>query len=135
MAVLVSPCNIIFSGGQVFNYMVRTSRACGVFKILHFTIVSYTESCVKHFSFFPCSSVANHHTLKALAHVGGRSFEFCDKFSLFFHSSVANRHTLKALARVGAGSFEFYDSKFKSKWEDKVGLLAIIKVAVTCAGM
>ncbi|XP_056015621.1 uncharacterized protein LOC125677683 isoform X3 [Ostrea edulis] len=35
-------------------------------------------------------------------------------------SSVANRHLLKAVARVGAGSFEFYDSKFKSKWEDKV---------------
>uniref|UniRef100_K1PUC2 Poly [ADP-ribose] polymerase 4 n=1 Tax=Magallana gigas TaxID=29159 RepID=K1PUC2_MAGGI len=35
-------------------------------------------------------------------------------------SSVANRHLLKAIARVGAGSHEFYDSKFKSKWEDKV---------------
>ncbi|XP_062607148.1 protein mono-ADP-ribosyltransferase PARP4-like, partial [Saccostrea cucullata] len=35
-------------------------------------------------------------------------------------SSVANRHLLKAVARVGAGSFEFYDSKFKSKWEEKV---------------
>uniref|UniRef100_A0A8B8A9B9 Poly [ADP-ribose] polymerase n=1 Tax=Crassostrea virginica TaxID=6565 RepID=A0A8B8A9B9_CRAVI len=35
-------------------------------------------------------------------------------------SAVANRHLLKALARVGAGSFEFLDSKFKSKWEDKV---------------
>ncbi|XP_065927969.1 protein mono-ADP-ribosyltransferase PARP4 isoform X5 [Magallana gigas] len=35
-------------------------------------------------------------------------------------SSVANRHLLKAISRVGAGSYEFYDSKFKSKWEDKV---------------
>ncbi|XP_061177489.1 protein mono-ADP-ribosyltransferase PARP4-like [Saccostrea echinata] len=35
-------------------------------------------------------------------------------------SSVANHHILKAVARVGAGSFEFYDSKFKSKWEDKI---------------
>ncbi|XP_061177422.1 LOW QUALITY PROTEIN: protein mono-ADP-ribosyltransferase PARP4-like [Saccostrea echinata] len=35
-------------------------------------------------------------------------------------SSVANRHLLKAVARVGAGSFEFYDSKLKSKWEEKI---------------
>lgn len=42
------------------------------------------------------------------------------------NSSVANRHLLKAIARVGAGSFEFYDSKFKSKWEDKVLLSSMV---------
>lgn len=42
------------------------------------------------------------------------------------HSSVANRHLLKAISRVGAGSYEFYDSKFKSKWEDKVNSMILI---------
>lgn len=42
------------------------------------------------------------------------------------HSSVANRHLLKAISRVGAGSYEFYDSKFKSKWEDKVNFMILI---------
>lgn len=41
------------------------------------------------------------------------------------NSSVANRHLLKAIARVGAGSFEFYDSKFKSKWEEKVSSMVL----------
>ncbi|XP_060065436.1 protein mono-ADP-ribosyltransferase PARP4-like [Ylistrum balloti] len=35
-------------------------------------------------------------------------------------SSMMNRHVLGALARVGAGVFEGFDSKAKSKWEEKV---------------
>ncbi|XP_033740043.1 protein mono-ADP-ribosyltransferase PARP4-like isoform X2 [Pecten maximus] len=35
-------------------------------------------------------------------------------------SNVMNRHLLGALARVGSGAFEGFDSKVKSKWEDKV---------------
>ncbi|XP_025097286.1 poly [ADP-ribose] polymerase 4-like [Pomacea canaliculata] len=35
-------------------------------------------------------------------------------------SSSCNAYSLRALARISAGSFEFFDTKVKSKWEEKV---------------
>ncbi|KAK7486590.1 hypothetical protein BaRGS_00022115, partial [Batillaria attramentaria] len=35
-------------------------------------------------------------------------------------SPTCNVYTLKSLARVSAGTFEFFDTKVKSKWEEKV---------------
>ncbi|KAL8624962.1 hypothetical protein ACOMHN_039849 [Nucella lapillus] len=35
-------------------------------------------------------------------------------------SATCNIYSLKALARVSAGAFEFFDTKVKSKWEEKV---------------
>ena len=35
-------------------------------------------------------------------------------------SATCNVYALKALARVSAGAFEFFDTKVKSKWEEKI---------------
>ena len=43
---------------------------------------------------------------------------FCQ--SIIPSSATCNVYTLKALARTSAGAFEFFDTKAKSKWEEKV---------------
>ncbi|XP_078337991.1 uncharacterized protein LOC111100311 isoform X3 [Crassostrea virginica] len=74
------------------------------------------ESSTRNIFLFSDGHINNEET--TLAKIS-QNFQHTRVFTMGI-SAVANRHLLKALARVGAGSFEFYDSKFKSKWEDKV---------------
>ena len=44
----------------------------------------------------------------------------CNSMFALTCSATCNIYTLKSLARVSAGGFEFFDTKVKSKWEEKI---------------
>ncbi|KAJ8314784.1 hypothetical protein KUTeg_006934 [Tegillarca granosa] len=98
-----------------------------LYRPLHSFYLLKPESAVKNMYFTSESSYKNIFLISdghinneetTLEHVYKNSQH--TRIFTFGVSSVANRHLLRALARVGAGAYEYFDSKSKSKWENKV---------------